>query len=424
MPRHDGSRRKGMQSPRQVRRLYGFLTAADYCAEFLFGITGTLYFLSRGLHPVDIGLMLAFFWWSEALFQIPSGILADVVGRKPAVVIGYLTRACGYLLVALLPNLAVGIVGFGIVGLGSTFTGGAAEAWAIDEIEASAGRPADLDRFFSISKVAENTGMLLGSIAGGIIGGASLAAPFYLTVVFFLGTGVVALVAMRESRPVVRCVRGVWRGCARVVADAVGIVRRDPGLSTLMTVAAVPRMLGAAPGMQWNVYLSTYVGGRLVYLGATRSAACLCGLLCAAVLVPLTTRGVSRSVLVGIASITGGCALALAARVPSLVTAVFGYVMYTASRSTAGPSVMAALAGRMGSSARATMISCYTAAAGLANGTGYLLFSALIHNLAVIRTSWTVTGLLTALTALPLVKLLAPDRGMAPSFAEPQDGQA
>lgn len=401
----------GMKSATSVRRVYAFLISADYLAEFLWGITGTLYYLDRGLDPAGIGMMIACFWWAEAIFQIPSGVIADTFGRKPAVIAGYLTRAVGYLLVALLPNLTFGVIGFIIVGLGSTFTGGAAEAWAIDEIETSGGRPADLDRFFSISKVAENSGMVLGSLVGGLVGSISLAAPFYLTVLLFLLIAGIGTVVMRESRSRDGDAHNAISRCASILSEALTSLRTDGRLRSLIGVSILPRALGAAPGIQWNVYLSTFISGQYIYLGAIRTIAYLGGLLAAATIVPLMTRGVSRSALVCSASVIGGVALALCAHIPGFVPVAVGYVIYIASRSIVEPGVLAALSNRVTQIARATMLSVYSAIAGLAYGVGYLVFGLLVHNLEVIRYSWTLTGLFTAATGVPLAWLVISARG-------------
>ena len=67
------------------------------------------------------------------LFEIPTGVVADVFSRRLSIIIGYFLIGLGFLVEAY-PTFATVMLAQGIWGIGYTFTSGATDAWLIDEI--------------------------------------------------------------------------------------------------------------------------------------------------------------------------------------------------------------------------------------------------------------------------------------------------
>ena len=81
------------------------------------------------------------------LFEVPTGIVADTVGRRASYLLGTVTLAVTTLLYVLLwqieaPFWAWAVVSM-LLGLGFTFFSGAVEAWLVDALTATgfAGEP-------------------------------------------------------------------------------------------------------------------------------------------------------------------------------------------------------------------------------------------------------------------------------------------
>lgn len=68
------------------------------------------------------------------LFQVPTGIVADLYSRRLSVILGYILLGSGCLIVGLIPRFDVMLLGNVIMGAGYTFLTGAEEAWVADEI--------------------------------------------------------------------------------------------------------------------------------------------------------------------------------------------------------------------------------------------------------------------------------------------------
>jgi MFS family permease len=118
------------------------------------------------------------------IFEVPTGIVADTVGRRTSYLLGTLTLTASTLLYVLLwqvdaPFWQWAVVSL-LIGLGFTFFSGAVEAWLVDALTATGFR-GEMESVFGRGQVVTGVGMLTGSVAGGFIAQQiSLGAPFVL----------------------------------------------------------------------------------------------------------------------------------------------------------------------------------------------------------------------------------------------------
>ena len=127
-----------------------------------------LYLASRGLTLAEVGLVQTLLFWSNLIFEIPAGILADRFKRKYSLALGYLIGA----LATLLTTQAEGLFQFAWVwvlyGMGFAFRSGANTALLYDEIRMAG--PAWAGRYLRISgwhRALTNTGIVVALALGG-----------------------------------------------------------------------------------------------------------------------------------------------------------------------------------------------------------------------------------------------------------------
>ena len=82
----------------------------------VFSVYGTQY---QGFSPMTVGLAIGIYGLTQALFQIPFGLLSDRFGRKKVIVIGLLIFAFGSLVSALSLTMTGVIIGRALQGLGA-----------------------------------------------------------------------------------------------------------------------------------------------------------------------------------------------------------------------------------------------------------------------------------------------------------------
>lgn len=98
-------------------------------------ITGSIiiiYLFTIGLSTTTIGIFMALLSITSILFEIPTGVVADVFGRKLSTIISYFLILSGIIIYFLTTNFVWILIAFIITGFGTTFRSGAEEAWRLD----------------------------------------------------------------------------------------------------------------------------------------------------------------------------------------------------------------------------------------------------------------------------------------------------
>ena len=168
-------------TPQQIIRSY-LVIAGIYTlsASLIWGVN-TLFLLEAGLDIASVFIANAFFTAGMVIFEIPTGVLADTSGRRVSFLLSVIIVAIATIGYVLIGQTGGGLLEFSIMsvflGLGFTFYSGAVEAWLVDALEAT-GFDEELDHVFARGSMVTGGAMLIGSVAGGIIGSFDLAFPY------------------------------------------------------------------------------------------------------------------------------------------------------------------------------------------------------------------------------------------------------
>lgn len=161
-----------IRKPQSIQTIYLCLVLGNtLAASFIWGIN-TIFLLDAGLSNFQAFLANAFFTLGEVLFQIPTGIVADIYGRRLSYLLGAFTLTVSTLLYLLMWKVHGPFWGWAassiLLGLGFTFFSGALEAWLVDGLAATNFK-GSLDSVFAKGQIAAGSAMLTGSVLGGVI---------------------------------------------------------------------------------------------------------------------------------------------------------------------------------------------------------------------------------------------------------------
>jgi MFS transporter, DHA3 family, tetracycline resistance protein len=137
----------------------GFLIAASFGRPFYETVTAK--FSPLQLATVEAALIL-----SRLIFEIPTGVIADVYSRRLSIIIGFALIGLGQIVEGLFPYFIPILMAQVLWGLGYTFTSGATQAWLSDEIGEERA-----NRAFLTAKRYDLYGNLVGILAGMLLGG-------------------------------------------------------------------------------------------------------------------------------------------------------------------------------------------------------------------------------------------------------------
>ncbi|MGW1342495.1 MFS transporter [Kribbella sp. NPDC002412] len=191
-----------MTRPEQVLRTYITLMVVSTGASSMIWGVNTLFLLDAGLSIGEAFAANAFFTVGMVLFEVPTGVVADTVGRRTSYLLGTITLLGSTLLYLLMwqtgAPFAAWAVASMLLGLGFTFFSGATEAWLVDGLHAT-GYQGSLDAAFAKGQIANGIAMLGGSIGGGVLAQVTnLGVPYAVRAALLGVTFVVAWRAMHD----------------------------------------------------------------------------------------------------------------------------------------------------------------------------------------------------------------------------------
>lgn len=171
-------------SSKRIQTVYLALLLINTLASSMIWGINTIFLLDAGLNNAQAFLANAFFTIGQVFFEVPTGIVADVKGRRFSYLLGTITLSLSTLAYLgawwwQLPfwTWAASSV---LLGLGFTFFSGATEAWLVDALEA-AKFEGSLDGVFAKGQMIGGVAMLVGSVSGGFIAQVtSLGVPYLL----------------------------------------------------------------------------------------------------------------------------------------------------------------------------------------------------------------------------------------------------
>jgi MFS family permease len=183
-----------------IRSYYAISGLYTLAASLIWGIN-TLFLLDAGLDLFQVFLANAGFSAGMVIFEIPTGVIADTLGRRASVLIGSVVLAAttgAYVgLSAWDASVAWYVVASIGMGLGFTFQSGAVEAWLVDALDTvDPGR--ELDGVFARGQSVTAVAMLFGTVGGGFLGEVDLAVPFVGRAVLLVVLFLVATRVMRD----------------------------------------------------------------------------------------------------------------------------------------------------------------------------------------------------------------------------------
>lgn len=132
----------------KIQQQIGYLYSASVLENLSLTGAWVAILAARGFSLVEISLAETIFHIVSLLFELPSGILADVFGRKRMLLVSTLLRMLADFVMIFSTNLATVCLSIGLTAVSYNFASGTGDALAYDSLK-SAGREDDFDRYES-----------------------------------------------------------------------------------------------------------------------------------------------------------------------------------------------------------------------------------------------------------------------------------
>jgi MFS family permease len=225
--------------PKRVIRGYLVISGLfTLSASLIWGIN-TLFLLDAGLSIFEVFVANAAFTAAMALFEVPTGVVADTRGRRVSFLLSEATLVVGTLAYVGVAAIGGGLVMFClagvILGLGYTFYSGAVEAWAVDALKAT-GYRGELDTVFARAGVVDGVATLVGTVSGGLLGQLDLALPYLVRALLVAMAFVVGFRTMHDIgfTPRTLELRGIVGEMRKVARAGLTFGLRTPAMRLLV----------------------------------------------------------------------------------------------------------------------------------------------------------------------------------------------
>jgi len=263
--------------PKRVIRSYLVISALfTLSASLIWGIN-TLFLLDAGLTIFEVFVANAAFTAAMALFEVPTGVVADTLGRRVSFLLSEATLAVGTLAYVGVAAMGGGLLLFclaGVVlGLGYTFYSGAVEAWMVDALKAT-GYQRELDGVFARGSIVASVAMITGTVGGGLLGQLDLSLPYLVRAALVLMALAVGFRTMHDIgfTPRTLRLRGVVGEMRKVGRAGITYGWREPSVRLLVLESFVTWGFFAWAWYAWQPYFLELYGEDAIWLSGLIAA--------------------------------------------------------------------------------------------------------------------------------------------------------
>jgi len=220
--------------------------------SLIFTVSQLYYVTIVRMNPLQLVLAGTILEATVFLFEVPTGVLADVKSRRLSVIIGYALIGVGFVVEGTLPHFWTIALAQVLWGFGYTFTSGATQAWIADELgEERAGEA------YLRGAQAARAGALVAIPISVALGSLALQIPIVLGGLAMILMALFLVLFMREEgfTPSPPEERTSWGLMLKTVRDAQQLVRRQPILIVLLATGLFYGLYSEGFDRLWTPHL-------------------------------------------------------------------------------------------------------------------------------------------------------------------------
>lgn len=189
-----------------------------------------------GLTPLQLVVVGTVLEATCFVFEIPTGVVADLYSRRLSALIGAFVVGVGIVIQGVWPSFGPIVLAQVVWGIGFTFISGAVDAWITDEVGPDAVQP-----LFTRMQQQHLALTVVGALLAGALGQVNLQLPIIVAGAGYVVLGAVMTVVMPETgfRPVPRQERETWAQLRRTLVSGIGATRRPGVVRSFLLIAVL-----------------------------------------------------------------------------------------------------------------------------------------------------------------------------------------
>jgi len=384
-------------------RLYLILRALSTFGVSFISAVYVTFLITRGLDLFQVNLVNAVFFATMFLFEIPTGAIADVFGRKISFVLSNILFGLGMLLYAASTSFWGFAAAESLGAIGATFASGAFQAWMVDKLRHH-GHTGTLSKVFAREQQVGSACAIIGGLMGAFLADRFLPLPWIIGGAVMLITALAAGIFMKEEY-FVRQKFSFPAGIASMkntVRTSIRYGMRHKTVRFILVIGTIQYLAVMAPNMQWQPLFLPHLTGKteLGYLWVAMALAMILG----AQLAPwLLRKTISEKQALIVSQVVIGLGVLGAVAARSFGIALSSFLIHELARGAFRPLKDQYLHDNIPSKERATLVSFESISHHIGGLIG-LVASGFIAESAGIPWAWTLSGLVLIAGTLLVAK--------------------
>lgn len=220
---------------------YAFTSSRAFCLQIVFTLNIIYYVSDAQLNPLELVLIGTIMELAVLLCEIPTGLVADLFGRKKSIIIGTIIIGCAHLLEGSIPSFTAIAIAAALWGMGWTFISGAETAWIADEIT-----PEQLDHTLLNGAKFSSIGSFIGiltSVAIGSLFTVQIAILFAGAVLLLIALFSIFWIPETKFVPITQGKQSHLHHMKIALQSSWNVIRSD---RTLLSLASITLFMGLA----------------------------------------------------------------------------------------------------------------------------------------------------------------------------------
>ena len=383
-----------------------YLSLASLYSLGMSFIAGTYsnFLRGAGLDELQVNLVNVAYFVVLTLFEIPTGIFADVFGRKKSFLISCFLLSISEFVYAGSSYFFGFVLAESLAAVAHTFASGAFQAWFVDRLK-HFGYEENLTKIFGWEKALRSVVCIVGALIGGYVADTSMRLPWILGGIVFLIVGILSSIYMKEEyfSKNTFSLKKSWTLMKKTAKDSFIFAKNNKNFRFIIFAGMIQMFAVMCANMEWQKLFGDYLKKNVAIAGmmAPIQISVLVGGLFFSRW--LLRKAKDEKLAILICQIIIGLGIILTVSFASLPLIVTFFLVHEVGRGMFGPIKDAYLHDNIPSVDRATLVS-FESMYQHAGGALGLFASGCIAKYFGITPAWIVSGTLLVVLSLLLYK--------------------
>lgn len=233
---------------------------AFFGALYFYHPIATLYYQARGLDFVQINSLWAVVVVTMAISEVPTGLIADRIGRKLAIVVALVLQLLGEVVFLCADSYSLFVASAVLGGIGFAFSSGCLESLLYDTLKQQK-QEALMQRVMGQNGAAAQLAMIAGAVVGGYVARDLMMDSYIYLIVMTTGAVAVALAVSFVLREPGNQLQRDRTRARSILTSGLSLLRTNPRLRRIVALSIFANPLGA--------YLMTFYQPHLLAAGVS-----------------------------------------------------------------------------------------------------------------------------------------------------------